>query len=265
MSERKKGTFYDLSKARSIILYKDNSKESDLAEEYLSAHEISELPVFEERKINNSKFKKILEDWQKHSWGDSFFNSFKEPWLPTLLYEHGNYMGYFKYYTFSGVKAFIREMKEEQLRNRFIDEKRDDETYWRGRLINYSYDHYPDVEGSVHCVACFDGFRDCFYKGPIEHAPHPVSRVLRKQPYDLWSYVDSWEIGAKDEIVSIPSEQYIKFIPSTNAFLFDDDIEKLGKRKIIPVKDDRSIYHVRFEGYVQEKGVIYGVYGEMYD
>jgi len=239
-------------------LLSDNSKESHLAEVYLSNFDIN-------FSINHGKSNDLWNKLNDSNASPHFVNSFKNPNLPSLTTFFPGYICHFAYISLLGIEDFLRGIILQDL----YEENKIEEKYWYWRDVNTFYPE-QDYNGKVFgerkkLVTCFDRNKERIFEGPILNSPFKFDDQLDKHDFKDWHDVSCWSIGKLGDLTKKVNENGVVIDENTATVLFPHDIELLKNNKLVPITDSRCYMQVLFEAYFNNNDNVYGIYTNMID
>jgi hypothetical protein len=188
------------------------------------------------------------------SYYTGFCNRLKqEAYLPALIWrEHPYDRNPEVYFSFSGVKSYVRNVHKFRQSKKESSEKKD----WTKTIDTFfaSWNGYQ--------VTCFDK-NEKIFAGPLKESPHAMEPVLNAHDYKSWHDVGSRKLGSLDEI-KFDNMPFFRF-QETGAVLLKDDVDALKCGKIVVTNDNCSIYHVHFEALYACQDQVYELYAYMFD
>jgi len=237
----------------SITLFRNQSEESIMAQQYLSDHGYTFRSF--QTDVMSPEFVR-LEGFDPHSLSIIYNNVFQQPEIPSLCcWEIG--MRYpWLYLSFGGVKDFIR--------NNLARTKK-----FEGNLSSrYGTDSFystRDEDGRPQrMVTCFDQQGKIVFHGPIDQAPHPLEQRLVQHPYKNWHRVSSWRVDSLKNLAK-RLEGHIVADPQTLTLLFRDEVASLAKGQDVVTTTHSSMYQVLYTIYFQQDNIVYGLHASMLD
>jgi len=231
-----------------VNLFTDRSKESILARKYLENAGID----FEER--DSRTFGSMDTTPNNRMFGAHF----GIPRYPFIVSE--DILGECSYYSFLGVKSYIRKKMSEDL---FGDQQSlEPRRFWKN--IKTSFQKNKEI-------TYFDEKGNNLFEGPMDKIHVDLKSILNEHPHEDWHYVSCWTVGRLGGLSQKQTERGFILDEDTRTILFPDDIDTLKKGKNIVTVDNKSGNNLTYEAYftdvtgweVEEE--VFGIYAHFQD